>query len=71
MTKFRALLTACPGQLPPEAETPLYHAKPSNAIGEQGYQTYRMFEQGGKLTVNQRVQGVSSEQEQYYSETCC
>jgi ATP-dependent DNA helicase PIF1 len=50
------------GQLPPVADKPLYHAKPSNDVGEQGYQTYRMFDQVVKLTVNQRVQGMSFEQ---------
>ena len=31
------ILTGDPGQLPPVADKPLYHAKPSNAVGEQGY----------------------------------
>ena len=31
------------GQLPPVADKPLYHSKPSNEVGEQGYQTYRML----------------------------
>ena len=52
------ILTGDPGQLPPVADKPLYHAKPSNAIGEQGYQTYRMFNKVVRLTVNQRVQGL-------------
>jgi ATP-dependent exoDNAse (exonuclease V) alpha subunit len=56
------ILIGDPGQLPPVADKPLYHAKPSNAVGEQGYQTYRMFDKVVKLTVNQRVQGMSSEQ---------
>ena len=56
------ILFGDPGQLPPVADKPLYHAKPSNDVGEQGYQTYRMFDQVVKLTVNQRVQGMSSEQ---------
>ena len=34
------ILTGDPGQLPPVADKPLYHAKPSSAVGEQGYQTY-------------------------------
>jgi hypothetical protein len=29
------ILTGDPGQLPPVADKPLYHAKPSNAVGEQ------------------------------------
>ena len=60
-----------PGHLhvPPVANKPLYHAQPSNAIGEQGYQTCRMFDKVVELTVNQRVQGMSSEQEQFRN--CC
>ena len=57
------ILIGDPGQLPPVADKPLFHAKPSNNIGEQGYQTYRMFDKVVKLTVNQRVQGISSQQE--------
>ena len=56
------ILTGDPGQLPPVADKPLYHAKPSSAVGEQGYQTYKMFDKVVKLTVNQRVQGMTSEQ---------
>ena len=59
------ILIGDPGQLPPVADKPLYHAKPSNSIGEQGYQTYRMFDKVIKLTVNQRVQGISTEQVQF------
>ena len=55
------LLTGDPGQLPHVADKPLYHAKPSNAIGEQGFQAYYMFDKVVKLTVNQRVQGMTSE----------
>ena len=56
------ILTGDPGQLPPVADKPLYHAKPSNAVGEQGHQAYRMFDKVIKLTVNQRVQGITSDQ---------
>ena len=56
------ILTDDPGQLPPVTDKPLYHAKPSSDIGEQGYQAYRMFAKVVKLTVNQRVQCMSSEQ---------
>ena len=56
------ILIGDPGQLPPVADKPLYHAKPSSDVGEQGYQTYQMFDKVVKLTVNQRVQGTSSEQ---------
>ena len=59
------ILTGDPGQLPPVADKPLYHAKPSNAVGEQGYQAYHMFDKVVKLTVNQRVQGMTSEQVQF------
>ena len=47
------------------ANKPLYHAKPSNAVGEQGYQAYHMFDKIVKLTVNQRVQGMIPEQIQF------
>ena len=63
------ILIGDPGQLPPVADKPLYHAKPSSAVGEQGYQTYKMFDKVVKLTVNQRVQGMTSEQ--VTSEICC
>ena len=56
------ILTGDPGQLPPVADKPLYHAKSSNVVGEQGYQAYLMFEKVIKLTINQRVQGTTSEQ---------
>ena len=59
------ILTGDPGQLPPVADKPLYHAKPSNAVGEQGYQAYHMFDKVVKLTVNQRVQGMTTEQVQF------
>ena len=36
------ILTGDPGQLPPVADKPLYHAKPSNAVGEQGCQAYHV-----------------------------
>ena len=59
------ILTGDPGQLPPVADKPLYHAKPSNAVGEQGFQAYHMFNKVFKLTVNQRVQGMTPEQVQF------
>ncbi|XP_028413537.1 ATP-dependent DNA helicase PIF1-like [Dendronephthya gigantea] len=59
------ILTGDPGQLPPVADKPLYHANPSNAVGEQGYQAYHMFDKVVKLTVNQRVQGMTHEQIQF------
>ncbi|CAB4021637.1 Hypothetical predicted protein [Paramuricea clavata] len=59
------ILTGDPGQLPPVADKPFYRAKPSNAVGEQGYQAYHMFDKVVKLTVNQRVQDMTSEQVQF------
>ena len=59
------ILTGDPGQLPPVADKPLYHAKPSNVVGGQGYQAYHMFDKVVKLTVNQRVQGMTPEQVQF------
>ena len=59
------ILTGDPGQFPPVADKPLYHAKPSNAVGEQGYQAHHMFDKVVKLTLNQRVQGMTSEQVQF------
>ena len=53
------------GQLPPVADKPLYHSKPSIYVGEQGYQAYSMFDKVVKLTVNQRVQGTCPEQVQF------
>lgn len=53
------------GQLRPVGDKQLFHAKHSSAIGEQGNQTYRMFDKVVKLTVNQRVLGISSTQEQF------
>ena len=47
------ILIGDPGQLPPVADKPLYHPKRSSAVGEQGYQTYKMFDKVVKLTVNQ------------------
>ena len=61
MTKYlegNFFLTGDPGQLPPIADKPLYHAKPSNAVSEQGYKAYHMFGKVVKLTVNQRVQDM-------------
>ena len=47
------------------ADKPLYHTIPTNAIGEQGYLTYKMFDNVVKLDVNQRVQGHSPEQTRF------
>ena len=59
------MLTGNPGQLPPVADKPLYHAKPSNAVDEQGHQAYHMFDEVVKLTINQRVQSMTPEQVQF------
>ena len=59
------ILIGDPGQLRPVADKPLHHAQPSNAIGDQGYLTYHMFDKVVKLTVNQRIRGSSSEQQQF------
>ena len=59
------ILIGDPGQLPPVADKPLHHVQPSYAIGEQGYLTYHMFDKVVKLTINQRIQGSSPEQQQF------
>ena len=59
------ILCGDPAQLPPVADKPLYHAIPTNSIGEQGYLTYQMFHTVVKLKINQRVQGDNPEQIQF------
>jgi hypothetical protein len=44
------ILIGNPGQLPPVGDKPLYHNKPSNSIGEQGYYAYQMFDKAVVLT---------------------
>ena len=61
------ILTGDPGQLPPVADKPLYHAK--RLYHAKGYQAYHMFDKVVKLTVNQRVQGMTPDK--YSSEICC
>ena len=56
------ILTGDHGQLPPVADKLFYHSKPSSVIGGQGHQAYRMVDKVIKLTVNQRVQGMTSDQ---------
>ncbi|XP_068675421.1 ATP-dependent DNA helicase pif1-like [Montipora foliosa] len=56
------ILIGDPAQLPPVGDKPLYHAKASNPIAEQGYYTYMMFNNVVTLTVNQRVKGSDPEQ---------
>ena len=59
------ILVGDPAQLPPVADKPLYHSNPSCSIQEQGHLAYFMFNNVVKLTVNQRVQGLSPEQAQF------
>ena len=56
------ILIGDPAQLPPVCAKPLYHAKPSNPVGEQGYYAYMMFTNVVTLSVNQRVKGSDPEQ---------
>ena len=59
------ILFVDPVQLPPVADKPLYHSKPTSSIGEQGHLAYLMFTNVIKLSVNQRVQGSNPEQSQF------
>ena len=56
------ILIGDPAQLPPVSDKPLFHAKPSNQIVQQGYYAYMMFNHVVTLTVNQRVKGTDPEQ---------
>ena len=56
------ILCGDPAQLPPVADKPLYHAILTNSIGEQGYLTFKVFDNVVKLDVNQRVQCNNPEQ---------
>ena len=56
------ILIGDPAQLPPVSDKPLFHAKPSNQIGQQGYYAYMMFNHVVTLTVNQRVKGTDPDQ---------
>ena len=56
------ILIGDPAQLPPVSDKPLFHAKPSNQIAQQGYYAYMMFNHVVTLTVNQRVTGTDQEQ---------
>ena len=59
------ILCGEPAQLPSVADKPLYHAIPTNGIGEQGYLTDKMLDNVVKLIVNQRVQGHNPEQTRF------
>jgi len=57
------ILIGVPGQLPPLADKQLYHSKPSNEVGEQGYQTCCtecLTKLSSLLLCNQRVQGLQN-----------
>ena len=56
------ILVGDPAQLPPVADKPLYHAKPTGIIAEQGHIAYLMFNRVVKLCVNQRVLGSDNSQ---------
>ena len=56
------ILIGDPAQLPPVADKPLYHSKPSNPIAEQGSLAYKMFNNVVILDVNQRIRGSQHDQ---------
>ena len=56
------ILIGDPAQLPPVCDQPLYHAKPTSAIGEQGHYAYMMFNNVVTLTDNQRIKGSDKQQ---------
>lgn len=57
------ILAGNPAQLLPVADKPLYHAKPTGIIAEQGHLVaYLMFNKVVKLCVNQRVLGSNNAQ---------
>ena len=41
--RLSMILFGDPVQLPPGADKPVYHNKPSSSIGEQGHLAYLMF----------------------------
>ena len=51
------ILVGDPTQLPPVADKPLYHIKPTGPIGEQGNIAYLMFDKVVRSSANQRVHG--------------
>ena len=53
------------GQLPLVGNKPLFHSKPSNYIGQQGFIAYSMFNKVVALTKNQRVVRTESDQESF------
>lgn len=56
------ILFGDPAQLPPVCDQPLYHAKPSNVVGEQGFYAYMMFTNVITLHDNQRAKGSNEQQ---------
>ena len=59
------ILVGDPAQLPPVADKPLYHSKPSCILQEQGHLAYFMFNTVVKLSLNQRVKGSTPEQARF------
>ena len=59
----KSIILICdPGQLPPVADQPLYHERPSNPMAEQGYLAHTIFDNVVELDVNQRVRGNDDDQ---------
>ena len=56
------ILVGDTAQLPPVADKPLHHKKPSGPIGVQGHLSCLMFDKVVRLSVNQRVQGSDARQ---------
>ena len=62
----KSIILVCDhGQLPPVADKPLYHGRPSSSVGEQGHVAHFMFTNVVKLSVNQRVRGFNPEQTRF------
>jgi len=51
------ILLGDPAQSSPVADKPLYHSKPTGALGDQGHLACLVFSKVIKLSVKQRVQG--------------
>ena len=56
------ILVGDPAQLPPVADKPLYHSKPSSTLQEQGHSANFMFNTIVKLILSQRIKGSIPEQ---------
>ena len=55
------ILVGDSAQIPPLADRPLYHFKPSSTLQEQGHLAYFMFNPVVKLKLDQRVKGSTPE----------